>query len=650
MLQKVLIPSKPKYIPNHEPPPKIQSVPQDGELKSNTKSHKVILARFLLANGNISFAVGTRHGGIVTKDEKEVLLESILDHVSPYELQRFENQDFLDEDIREALLPTPKARGRPVGWRKDHVIKSAASRGASEKQAVGQKLTSSGKSRGRPRKVVIPLPSPNDPLSGEGESSTRKNSILVPFSNGPHPIEGERSKRALSVAVPSFNGPQPIQVESSTREGSLSESCATSTLPPKPQYSMVIASGLVPSDDEPVTSTTISESREHSPELEPIAKRRRLAAIPAFVDLFNLDESTPQQARENGHNDSDTSPDPIASDSAALLRRFQAKSYRKSRPESSSSESLMARASRPAQTPYVRIPLVKHHPLKAVLLPTFPPVINNPSITSAYHTQNGEKKTTRIKATVPITTPRKYSLRPRCNLDGPAESQSQLSPQTATPRALEASPSSAKTSKRSPEPESSASTASCQYAIPSPSKPSHPPSAPVNSGAKHFAHKASPPKASTPKASSHKAQQRSPAAQPIDLTNSPSEDHRAKEPSPDSLGSEVLVVRKGRVTPTHKEKATHQARGDAIGPGSADDDSSDSSDGESDAGSDDESPLDGVERSSAKGFERGKRAPKPATPAKTGAPMQNSRRSAELEEPSTESDGSDLEILLVRKA
>ena len=112
-LYQVSVPTKPKYIPNQRPPPNVHSCRPNNAANQNERARKVVISRFLLVDGNISFAIGTDIDGLITRDAEEVSVAKILDYVSPAELERFENQDFFDEDERERLLPPKKPRGRP---------------------------------------------------------------------------------------------------------------------------------------------------------------------------------------------------------------------------------------------------------------------------------------------------------------------------------------------------------------------------------------------------------------------------------------------------------------------------------------------------------------------------------------------------------
>lgn len=298
-------------------------------------------------DGNISFVIGTQLDDVITRDADEVPVAKILDYVSPAELERFENQDFFDEDERERLLPPPKPRGRPP--KSGRIVPTFNIAPLGEETSREQSLLPDGsisikKKVGRPKgwrkggKSTTTDPS----IPAEGRIGRLKDS----FKQGPsgkkadrltplkHPFVSEastvtkkargrpRRQKNLSVVIPSFGGPQPQKLESFPDAESESDELLNN---PKPQYSMITASGLGQSDTEDMTS------RDQSIELVPASssKKRSLNTSSAFVDLnsdINDDERSPHPAKR-AKRLSETSPDPIADDSAALLRQFQATVY-----------------------------------------------------------------------------------------------------------------------------------------------------------------------------------------------------------------------------------------------------------------------------------------------------------------------------------
>ena len=300
-----MAPTKPKYIPNQRPPPQVHSSRPNDAARQNERPRKVVISRFLLVDGNITFAVGTEIDGVITRDAQEVPVAKILDHVSPAELERFENQDFFDEDERERLLPPKKPRGRPR--KGDKLLPSFS-------------VAPIGKETSREQSLLPEGSIPKKKRVGRPKGTFRKKAVNEPSAGIRKPRGRPPRQRNLSVVVPAFNGPQPQNVESTPDTQSESDEVLDN---PKPQYSMITASGLGQSDTEDQTS------RDQSVELGPSSKRRRLDAGNAFVDP-SLDDNNAGRSSSQNHGTelfSDMSPDPIANDSTALLRQFQARVY-----------------------------------------------------------------------------------------------------------------------------------------------------------------------------------------------------------------------------------------------------------------------------------------------------------------------------------
>ena len=275
----------------------------------------MVISRFLLIDGNITFVVGTEIDGVITRDAEEVPVAKILDHVSPAELERFENQDFFDEDERERLLPPKKPRGRPR--KGDKLLPSFNVAPVGEETSREQSLLPEGsiltkKRIGRPKGTFR-------------KKAVDQSSTVVKKPRGRPPRQ-----RNLSVVIPTFNGPQPQNVDSTPGTQSESDEILDN---PKPQYSMIAASGLGQSDTEDQTS------RDQSVELGPSSKRRRLDIENAFIDPSLNDNNAGRSSSQNHRAElfSDMSPDPIADDSTALLRQFQARVYSPNHSEKSHS-------------------------------------------------------------------------------------------------------------------------------------------------------------------------------------------------------------------------------------------------------------------------------------------------------------------------
>ena len=206
-ISQVLTPTKPKYIPNQRPLPEIHSSRPNDTARHNSRPRKVVLSRFLLVDGNITFAVGTEIDGVITRDAEEVPVAKILDHVSPAELERFENQDFFDEDERERLLPPKKPRGRPR--KGDKLLPSFSVAPIGEETSREQSVLPEGSILTKRR-------------IGRPKGTFRKKAADQPSAFIKKPRGRPPRQRNLSVVIPAFNGPQPQNIESTP--GTQSES------------------------------------------------------------------------------------------------------------------------------------------------------------------------------------------------------------------------------------------------------------------------------------------------------------------------------------------------------------------------------------------------------------------------------------------
>lgn len=316
--EQVSVPAKPKYIPKQRPPPEVHNSRPSSYAASRQigASRKVVISRFLLVDGNISFAIGTEVDGVITRDVEEIPVAEILDHVSPAELERFENQDFFDEDERERLLPPKKPRGRP---RRDNgIVPSFSVAPIGEEPSQEQSLLPNGSIRiekrlGRPKGTFRKNA---DKLTSTKVSVSSEPSAAIKRARGRPPRQ-----KNLSVVIPSFNGPQPQELKRITSEQSDSDKMLDNN--PKPQYSMLIASGLGQSDTEDATA------RDQSVELVPSLKKRDLDTANSIIDLTHNDDDNERLSdrTKRAKTVSEMSPDPIAGDSIALLRQFQARVY-----------------------------------------------------------------------------------------------------------------------------------------------------------------------------------------------------------------------------------------------------------------------------------------------------------------------------------
>lgn len=199
----------------------------------------MIVQRFLFEDGNVTFAIGTKNGDVVNRDSGEVPLRKIFDFVTPTELERFENQDFIEEDEREekerlAKLLRKKAPGRP---RKNPLFGDTIFR---EQSTLSSGLINSKRPRGRPR----------------------RNTVSAPSFNGPQP--------GLEVRI-------PIGLRTSSVVADSENSSEIEATPRRLQYSMVAASGLAPPEtSEEETSREVSMAGTQSPDIEPSPKKRKI--------------------------------------------------------------------------------------------------------------------------------------------------------------------------------------------------------------------------------------------------------------------------------------------------------------------------------------------------------------------------------------
>ncbi len=552
---------------------------------------------------------------MITRDAEEVSLAKILEYVSPAELERFENQDFFDEDERERLLPPKKPRGRPR--RDDRIVPSFNTAPISQQTSREHSLLPDGsllikKKIGRPKGTFRKKA---DKLTSTKLSIRSQQLNTITRGRGRPPRQNN-----ISVVIPSFNGPQPQELESSPDPRSEGSEILDN---PKPQYSMITASGLGQSETEDMTS------RDQSVELVPSSKKRRLDTENAFIDLdpSDNDDETLSNPTKRAKTYSEASPDPIADDSIALLRQFQARVYgpdpseknnaiahpqskpnptiddshsRPSRPGSSSSDSLMGPIPRslkplPSQNvpskPRPQVASSSQHSPRAI--PTrIPAAYLHNSITAPHPLERHPAKTTPTKPTPPpksiarkvSLTPHfppstsfshgksKHSARKRTPYPPSRPSQPAFSPSSRTAT----SPPRKKIPSPTPRTPSQSSQASTTSRIGFAGLP------PATHITDYFAPKpaiANPPPSNPHQSLSELLGLGDSENNDDSASDSDSEDHLARNPSTDSIRSEPLVVRPKRPPPTNQPAtATPQQPStphDPIDIGSSEDDSSD---------------------------------------------------------------------------
>ena len=147
IIPQVLLLDQPRYVAQRHVQARIQKTAYDID-PSPSKLRKVILDRRTLDNGDIVFVLGTRFGGVVTRDEHEVPLDEIDSHVTNEELQRFENEKFRLELEAENMR---KPLGRPRKY-PDPLAGGFTTSGSRTPERDGVPVQ---KARGRPRKGLI---------------------------------------------------------------------------------------------------------------------------------------------------------------------------------------------------------------------------------------------------------------------------------------------------------------------------------------------------------------------------------------------------------------------------------------------------------------------------------------------------------------
>lgn len=321
------------------------------------KRRKVIISRQLLTSGHTTFVIGTKFGGIINRDSEEIPLSSILDHVSYSELQRYENQEYLLEDEREEKRPTPKPKGWPKGRPRKKLL---ANEDTSRESTAAPNVSIYGKRPlARPRKVAVVVPSTSPTAESivtrtPTVATPQRVTVQVPLTTTPQSVKfGTPVPRILSLEVPLSSGQKPSR---------------------RPQYSMVAASGLAPSetsfDDEPSREESVSRAESHNPlslEGDPLPKRRKLTLNNDMQNRASFLSRQLQQGLDNPpteqtplprrarptpgaydgeyQSNSDSEPEDIGlvdaldvrdeeAEREALLRQFQTSNIPQSRPRS----------------------------------------------------------------------------------------------------------------------------------------------------------------------------------------------------------------------------------------------------------------------------------------------------------------------------
>ena len=473
-------------------------------------------------------------------------------------------------------MPPPKPRGRPRKGDKIVPTLNIAPIGeappSEQSQGSIQIKRRAGRPKGALNKKGRTTPDRLGPLKKANNLTLSKPSVLLGLSPVIKRPRGRPPRQKnLAVVVPSFNGPQPQELENTTG----AESDSDDMLAAKPQYSMIAASGLGQSDTEDMTS------RDQSVELVPSSKRRRLE---------NDDELLPHSTKR-AKMLPETSPDPIADDSAALLRQFQANVYGPN--HTAKSSNIPHRQSKPSPTLDDHTALLKQfqghtrssssssdslmgptsRPLKPVQTQPSNPYFNN-NIIASHQLQRQPEKDTPAK---PIprynSTQRKVSLTPHYpprksfshdSMDGSANgrppsslsSTSRPAPSqpinTAPSQPSRIIPSPPKKTRPSPKPQSAPPQLSTACSTSKLGFAGIPPAKAITDYFTPKAPAAKPAPAPTP--TPH-----SPSLQLLVPNDSESEDQLARAASGDSIGSEVIIVQ-SRSASSANRATTAEAR------------------------------------------------------------------------------------------
>ena len=223
-------------------------------------------------NGRVTFVTGTKFGGVINRNPKPIPFSQILNHVTPAELQRYEHQDYLLEELREATIVPPKPRGRP---RKSPL--------PSDVLLQKPSVPVTPNLRGRKLAVVIPVSSPTPrPVRARTPVDATPPSIAIRVPSTTKPL--------LKAVTTALSREMIDPVSSSREESPASDASSVEAIyvtpgaASRPQYSMVAASGLAPSEtsiDPSVPSEASSRAESHDPlslPEGPPVKRRKLTA------------------------------------------------------------------------------------------------------------------------------------------------------------------------------------------------------------------------------------------------------------------------------------------------------------------------------------------------------------------------------------
>ena len=198
------------------------------------KTRRIILSRSQNQSGQYKFILGTRSGETILPDENEVLLHEILDFVSPDELQKFENAEFLQEDKEEAeqdrLAALKKPRGRPQ--------KQQFPQGTRE-QYDSNTFVRRHKKRGRPRKYPVPSFDGPKPL---GDDTDEDQSRREQSSPSPSPTSTIRKPRVYPLVAAAGLGLESSDEESLSDDGSTRHVSSIDKRAQTPSYHRVMSS------------------------------------------------------------------------------------------------------------------------------------------------------------------------------------------------------------------------------------------------------------------------------------------------------------------------------------------------------------------------------------------------------------------------
>ena len=316
----------------------------------------MILSRDLLTDGNISFSLGTRFGGTITRDNEEIPLANIYDYVTPQELQRYETQEFLDEERRDEAELAARAKHKPRGRpRKDaHVLFQLADGTPTKRSnlpvpAVIISKSSKKKSRGRPRKTSAPSFNGPQPTYETPPPRVETTSSRV-SSEGP--VDSDSSvllagPRQYAMVQASGLAPPTVELDEGT-SGDITPAREDLDQTPKKQGSFPTV--VIPSSGTPriLQSRPALEISDSQPDTLATGNNFDVGTSSCDDSIVDTPTKQPNLDLETESSEEEQSVDQ-PTERELLLRQFQVSTYRPQSLLPSSSESQASRATMPPE-------------------------------------------------------------------------------------------------------------------------------------------------------------------------------------------------------------------------------------------------------------------------------------------------------------